>query len=146
MKYSYSIIFLFFFFLIFGCYDNKSLDHSSLLKEYVTKVDPSFSYEIMDTVSGENWKEYRIKMVSGTWLSPDDFDDDSNEWWHWVSMIVPDEIEQSESMMVIGAGSKDDYKGMKSKDIETNKENPAEIDRILANEFGILVMDPKDKP
>ena len=30
--------------------------------------------------------------------------------------------------------------------IETNKDNPAEIDRILANEFGILVMDPKDKP
>ena len=30
--------------------------------------------------------------------------------------------------------------------IETNKENPEEIDRILANEFGILVMDPKDKP
>ena len=29
--------------------------------------------------------------------------------------------------------------------IETNKENPAEIDRILADEFGILVMDPKDK-
>ena len=29
--------------------------------------------------------------------------------------------------------------------IETNKDNPAEIDRILANEFGILVMDPKDK-
>tara|TARA_R100001082_G_C4313700_1_gene137958 strand:- start:21 stop:422 length:402 start_codon:yes stop_codon:yes gene_type:complete len=30
--------------------------------------------------------------------------------------------------------------------IETNKDNPNEIDRILANEFGILVMDPKDKP
>ena len=29
--------------------------------------------------------------------------------------------------------------------IETNKENPAAIDRILADEFGILVMDPKDK-
>ena len=29
--------------------------------------------------------------------------------------------------------------------IETNKDNPAEIDRSLANEFGILVMDPKDK-
>ena len=29
--------------------------------------------------------------------------------------------------------------------IETNKENPDEIDRILADEFGILVMDPKDK-
>ena len=29
--------------------------------------------------------------------------------------------------------------------IETNKENPDEIDRILADEFGILVMDRKDK-
>ena len=29
--------------------------------------------------------------------------------------------------------------------IETNKDNPEEIDRILADEFGILVMDPKDK-
>jgi len=30
--------------------------------------------------------------------------------------------------------------------IETNKDNPEAIDRILADEFGILVMDPKDKP
>ena len=30
--------------------------------------------------------------------------------------------------------------------VESNKENPEEIDRILNEEFGILVMDPKDKP
>tara|TARA_B100001094_G_scaffold331001_1_gene397853 strand:+ start:2999 stop:3409 length:411 start_codon:yes stop_codon:yes gene_type:complete len=30
--------------------------------------------------------------------------------------------------------------------VEDNKENPEEIDRILNEEFGILVMDPKDKP
>jgi len=30
--------------------------------------------------------------------------------------------------------------------IEINKNNPEAIDRILADEFGILVMDPKDKP
>ena len=29
--------------------------------------------------------------------------------------------------------------------VEANKDNPEEIDRILADEFGILVMDPKDK-
>ena len=29
--------------------------------------------------------------------------------------------------------------------IETNKENPEEIDRILSKEFGILIMDPKEK-
>ena len=30
--------------------------------------------------------------------------------------------------------------------VEENKNNPDVIDRILADEFGILVMDPKDKP
>ena len=29
--------------------------------------------------------------------------------------------------------------------VEQNKDNPEVIDRILADEFGILVMDPKDK-
>ena len=29
--------------------------------------------------------------------------------------------------------------------VEENKTNPEAIDRILAEEFGILVMDPKDK-
>ena len=29
--------------------------------------------------------------------------------------------------------------------IEENKENPDEIDRILSEEFGILIMDPKEK-
>ena len=29
--------------------------------------------------------------------------------------------------------------------VEANKDNPEEIDRILADEFGILVMDSKDK-
>ena len=29
--------------------------------------------------------------------------------------------------------------------VEDNKDNPNAIDRILADEFGILVMDPKDK-
>ena len=29
--------------------------------------------------------------------------------------------------------------------VEANKDNPEEIDRILADEFGILVMDPKGK-
>ena len=29
--------------------------------------------------------------------------------------------------------------------VEANKDNPEEIDRILSDEFGILVMDPKDK-
>ena len=76
MRKYFIIIYLFCFFLIFGCNDQKPVDLNSLLKEYVSKEDPSFGYEIMDTVSGENWKEYRIKMVSGTWLSPDDFDDD----------------------------------------------------------------------
>ena len=64
MKKYFTIIYLFFFFLIFGCNDQKPVDHNTLLKEYVSKQDPSFAYEITDTVQGDNWKEYRMRKAS----------------------------------------------------------------------------------
>ena len=40
----------------------------------------------------------------------------------------------------------EDIKAQRIKElIEMNKENPDEIDRILSKEFGILVMEPKEK-
>ncbi len=114
---------LFLLSLLFGCSEKEISNTNTLLKDYVSLDDPSFRYEVIDTVQGENWKEYRIKMVSGTWLTPNDFDDESNEWWHWISMIVPNEINQTESMMVIGAGSTEDYKGMTSEDVSTNTQS-----------------------
>ncbi len=76
------------------------------LKAYVMGGDDAFRYSVEDTVTGENWKEYRIRMVSGTWLTEDEVD--AVEWWHWLNIIIPDRIFENESMMIIGGGSTHD--------------------------------------
>lgn len=73
------------------------------LKEYVMAGDDAFSYTITDSLAGENWKAYMVRMVSGTWLTEREVD--STTWWHWLIIIVPDNVRESESMMFIGGGS-----------------------------------------
>jgi PhoPQ-activated pathogenicity-related protein len=79
---------------------------TSPLKEYVYAEDDAFRYEVIETEKGESWTEYRIKMVSGTWLTEEEVD--HPEWWHWISIVVPDEVWETESMMFIGGGSTED--------------------------------------
>ncbi len=77
-----------------------------LLKAYVETEDTSFRYEIVETVKGDSWTEYRIYMVSGTWLTHEEVDEP--EWWHWLTMVVPDDLRETESLMHIGGGWRGD--------------------------------------
>jgi PhoPQ-activated pathogenicity-related protein len=85
------------------------------LKTYVETADPAFRYEIKETIRGESWTEYRVYLVSGTWLTKNEVD--KPQWWHWLTIVVPDEVRESESLMLIGGGSKGD-----SKPIAANEE------------------------
>ncbi len=76
------------------------------LQTYVDEGDKAFGYEIKETVTGEGWSEYRIRMVSGTWLSEAEVD--HPQWWHWLTVVVPVELRETESMMIIGGGSAHD--------------------------------------
>jgi len=76
------------------------------LKEYVMAGDEAFDYSITDTLSGEGWKAFTVRMVSGTWLTENEVDQPT--WWHWLTIIIPDEVKETESMMLIGGGSAHD--------------------------------------
>lgn len=76
------------------------------LKAYVDSEDDAFRYEIVETDKGDTWTEYRIFLVSGTWLSSQEVDEP--QWWHWLTMVVPDEQRESESLMHIGGGWRGD--------------------------------------
>ena len=52
-------------FILSGC----TSPHNNHMKDYVTKADPAFRYEVAETFNGEGWTEHRVKMVSGTWLT-----------------------------------------------------------------------------
>jgi len=100
------ILLLFPVFLVFSCsgpeQDSSAAD-SFPLKTYVMEGDPAFSYEITDTMNGDGWTAYQVRMVSGTWLTEQEVV--PVRWWHWLTIIVPDELMETESMMFIGGGS-----------------------------------------
>jgi len=88
-----------FLFILPGC----TSPHNNHMKDYVYKADPAFRYEIEETYIGDGWTEYRVKMVSGTWLTEQEVN--HAEWWHWVTIVVPDEVAETEALVVIGGGS-----------------------------------------
>jgi len=76
------------------------------LKVYTEAEDKAFSYEIVEQVQGDGWTEYRIYLISGTWLTTEEVDEP--RWWHWLTMVVPDEFRESESLLLIGGGWRGD--------------------------------------
>ena len=104
--YNMSTVFVFSacLFILSGC----TSPHNNHMKDYVTKADPAFRYEVAETFNGEGWTEHRIKMVSGTWLTKQEVN--NPEWWHWVTIVVPNEVTETEALMVIGGGSTEDEK------------------------------------
>lgn len=81
-------------------------DKAFTLKAYVEKGDPAFQFELLDSVKGAGWTSYQIRMVSGNWLTEQEVK--PTLWWHWLTVIVPDRVTESESMMFIGGGSAHD--------------------------------------
>jgi len=79
---------------------------TSPLYDYVLADDPEFKYEIVHTVKKDNYTYYVMRMTSQKWLTTNEVNE--TEWWHWVSMVVPDHYKYSTGMMWIGGGTKDD--------------------------------------
>lgn len=74
-----------------------------ILKEYVMAPDSAFSFEVVHTVTGNDYDYHVLKMTSQHWLTPDLVD--MTEWWHWVSIVVPRDSPFETGMMWIGGGS-----------------------------------------
>ncbi len=93
-------LFLFFIstFILFSCEKQ-----NSILKDYVQEQDTAFRYEIKNVVEGDSWKEYIIKMVSQEWLTSQAVD--QTAWWHWLTIVIPHEVEETEALLIIGGGS-----------------------------------------
>ena len=86
---------------------SKSENHEGInrLISYV-KNKKGFDYKIIDSISYKGASLYRVKMNSGEWMS-DKVKGESN-WWHWLDIVIPDNIETNKSLLFIGPGSKYD--------------------------------------
>jgi PhoPQ-activated pathogenicity-related protein len=74
-------------------------------EEYLSEVHPSYSYELEESFEEENYTAYVLRMVSQEWLTESEVEE--TEWWHWVTIVVPDTVEHQTGMLWIGGGSVD---------------------------------------
>ncbi|MFT6808223.1 MAG: PhoPQ-activated pathogenicity-related protein [Saprospiraceae bacterium] len=89
--------------------------NSDLLKKYVHTPDAAFEYEIVDKIDGQGYSTYVIKMISQKWLTEAEVEQPI--WWHWLTMVVPNEIVSSTGMVFIGGGSHNSKQPTKPDDL-----------------------------
>lgn len=101
----YCLFFLFYLSLtlFFSCKPKPR--KQDIIHDFVHKKDEAFKYDIVQKGAGDGWIEYHVKMISGTWLTEAEVDE--TEWWHWLTIIVPKDLQESESLMVISGGNKE---------------------------------------
>ncbi len=82
----------------------KSIQSLTPLDKYVATPDEAFEYKIVDTIAGEGHSTYVIRMVSQRWLTEAEVKDPV--WWHWLTLVVPDEVQSDKGLLFIGGGSR----------------------------------------
>jgi PhoPQ-activated pathogenicity-related protein len=109
-------------FLIISCSGTEDPPEVNPFEEYLSEVDPSYSYELEETFEQENYTAYVLRMVSQNWLSEAEVN--QTEWWHWVTIVVPDSVAHQTGLLWIGGG-----------DLDTKPEetlNPLVVEAALA--------------
>jgi len=76
------------------------------LEEYVYSTQDEYSYQIIDSIIEDDWTGYHVKMISGKWLNEELVD--QVEWWHYVDIIIPKQVQSNKSLMFIDGGTKDE--------------------------------------
>lgn len=100
--------------LLLSCSEPDSVT-TNPFEAYLNSEDDASSYELAATIEGDGYQAFVLRMVSQQWLTPDLVDE--TEWWHWLTIVVPDQVEHSTALLWIGGGSRD-------------SELPSEVDPI----------------
>ncbi len=75
------------------------------LDRYVQAPDPTYKYELLNTVPGQGFTTYVLELTSQTWRSKAEVD--RPVWKHWLTIVRPDKIDSDIGLLYIGGGNND---------------------------------------
>jgi PhoPQ-activated pathogenicity-related protein len=76
------------------------------LDRYVHAADPSFKFELVNTIPGEGYTAYVLDLTSQTWKPP--VEPSRPVWKHWLTVIKPDAVTQTTGFLYIDGGNNKD--------------------------------------
>ncbi len=77
-------------------------DDRTALDEYVAAPDANYSYHVLASIPGNGQTTHIIEMTSQAWLTTNEVD--RPLWKHWVTIVKPDQVTSSKSLLFIGGG------------------------------------------
>jgi PhoPQ-activated pathogenicity-related protein len=81
-------------------------NHATPLDQYVAAADPAYAWEAVRDLPGEGCTAHVLKMTSQTWRTSEDVD--HTVWWHWLTIVEPEEIRSDIALLYIHGGDNDD--------------------------------------
>ena len=76
------------------------------LDQYVAKPDASYSWKLMNTISGEGYKGYVLELTSQSWRNQSEVD--RPVWKHWLTIVKPEKTMSGKALLFVGGGSNKD--------------------------------------
>src|ERR1700730_3053203 len=73
------------------------------LDRYVAAPDPSYRYELIETIPGDGYSAHVIEMTSQRWR--DETEVDRPLWKHWLTVIEPEQVATGTALLIVGGGS-----------------------------------------
>ena len=98
------LLFIFSCFLFISCSTEKAPENP--FEAYLESPHPAYEYNLENTIKGEGYTAYIIKMVSQEWLTEEEINETT--WWHWLTIVVPDSVNHTTGLLWIGGGTRND--------------------------------------
>ena len=75
------------------------------LDRYVAKPDTNYTWRLLNKFPGQGQTTYVLEMISQAWLTTNEVDQPI--WKHWLTIVKPDKVSSSKTLLFIAGGSKD---------------------------------------
>jgi PhoPQ-activated pathogenicity-related protein len=73
------------------------------LDRYVKRPDPTYAYQVVNTVKGDGYTAFVVELTSQTWRKETEVD--RTVWKHWLTIVKPDKVEKTTGYLFINGGS-----------------------------------------
>ncbi len=76
------------------------------LDRYVRQPDPTYHYDVVNTIRGDGYTVYVVNLTSQTWRKPGEVN--QPVWKHWLTIVKPDKVTGTTGYLFINGGSVND--------------------------------------
>src|SRR5215467_461253 len=73
------------------------------LDRYVKAPDPTYKFQVVNTVKGDGYTLFVVDLTSQTWRSAAEVD--HPVWKHWLTIVKPDKVDTTTGYLFITGGS-----------------------------------------